>query len=143
MTAGEGWTRGRDHATGIDLGRFGLRERLNVVKIVSQRITRDDLERMAAAIFGNMVKAVVDVDRELLAIDGELHSDLEALLVEDGSKPQSLWGINLYPEMQGDDFVEFDSMINIRPSQGNKSRGVENAQTRDKIVQVVAKRILP
>ncbi len=96
---------------------------------------------MAAAMFGNVVKAVVDVEKALLAVDGELHSDLEALLLEDGSKPQNLWGINLYPELQGDDFVEFDSMINMRPSQGNKSRGVEDSATRAKIIRVVAQRI--
>jgi hypothetical protein len=112
------------------------------VQIVAQQVTLDKLRRMAAAMFGNMVKAVVDVDRELLAVDGELHSDLEALLIENGSSPQDLWGINLYPELKGDDFIEFDSMINMRPSQGNRSRGVESAQTREKIVDVVAKRIL-
>jgi hypothetical protein len=104
-------------------------------------MTLDELKRMAAGMFGDMVKAVVDIDRDLLAVDGELHSDLEALLIDDGSKPQNLWGINLYPEMTGDDFVEFDSMINMRPSQDNRSRGVENAQTRERIVHVVARRI--
>ena len=112
------------------------------MQIVAQQVTLDKLRRMAAAMFGNMVKAVVDVDRELLAVDGELHSDLEALLIENGSSPQDLWGINLYPELKNDDFIEFDSMINMRPSQGNRSRGVESAQTREKIVDVVAKRIL-
>jgi len=96
---------------------------------------------MAAGMFGNMVKAVVDVDRELLAVDGELHADLEALLIDDGSSQRNLWGINLYPEMAGDDFVEFDSMINMRPSQGNTSRGVENERMRARILEVVAKRI--
>jgi len=111
------------------------------MEIITQQATLVELERMAERMFGNMVKAVVDVDREVLAVDGELHSDLEALLIENGSKQQSLWGINLYPEMKGDDFVEFDSMINMRPSQGNRSRGVESSQIRDRIVQVVAKRI--
>ncbi|MBI4436517.1 MAG: hypothetical protein HY590_03775 [Candidatus Omnitrophica bacterium] len=97
---------------------------------------------MAADRFGNLVKAVVDVDRELLAVDAELHSDLEALLLEDGSEQKSLWGINLYPEMQGDDFIEFDSMINMRPSQGNSSRGVENEEMRQRIILIVAKRII-
>ena len=113
----------------------------DTVKIIKNQIAFDELTRMAAAMFGNMVKAVVDIEREVLAVDGELHSDLEALLIEAGSNPQSLWGINLYPELQGDDFVEFDSMINMRPSQGNKIRGVEDAKTREKIIQVVAKRI--
>ncbi len=104
-------------------------------------MTSDELKRMAAGMFGDMVKVVVDIDRELLAADGELHSDLEALLIDNGSKQQSLWGINLYPNMTGDDFVEFDSMINMRPSQGNRSRGVESAETRERIIRIVARRI--
>lgn len=96
---------------------------------------------MAANMFGNLVKAVVDVDKKLLAVDAELHSDLEALLIENGSKQKNLWGINLYPEMKGDDFVEFDSMINMRPSQGNKSRGVVDLELRKKIMEIVASRI--
>ncbi len=109
--------------------------------IITQQITLHELELMAADMFGNMIKAVVDVDREILAVDGELHSDLEALLIEDGSKQQNLWGINLYPKVKGADFVEFDSLINVRPSQGNGTRGVESVQTREKIVRVIAKRI--
>ena len=112
---------------------------IGTMKIVTHQTTSDELKQMAAGMFGDMVKAVVDIDRELLAVDGELHSDLEALLIDDGSKQQSLWGINLYPEMTGDDFVEFDSMINMRPSQGNRSRGVESAQTRERIIRVVAR----
>jgi hypothetical protein len=112
------------------------------MKIITQQVRLDELERMAAAMFGTMVKAVVDVDRELLAVDGELHSDLEALLIENGSKLQSLWGINLYPEMTGDDFIEFDSMINMRPSQGNRSRGVESAQLRKTIIEIVSKKVV-
>jgi len=96
---------------------------------------------MAVESFGNLVKAVVDLDRELVAVDAELHSDLEALLLQDGSKQKNLWGINIYPEMQGEEFIEFDSLINIRPSQGNKSRGVENQETRAKIVAIVNKRV--
>ncbi len=119
----------------------GCGNRNDIVKIIAQQMRLDELELMAERMFGDMVKAVVDVDRELLAVDGELHSDLEALLIENGSKHESLWGINLYPEMKGDDFVEFDSMINMRPSQGNRSRGVESSQIRDRIIQVVAKRI--
>lgn len=99
------------------------------------------LNKMAADTFGNVVKAVVDVDRELVAVDAELHSDLEALLLENGSKQKSLWGINLYPEMQGNDFIEFDSMINMRPSQGNRSRGIGDEGVRAKIIEIVVRMI--
>ena len=96
---------------------------------------------MAVESFGNLVKAVVDLERELVAVDAELHSDLEALLLQDGSKQKNLWGVNIYPEMQGEEFIEFDSLINIRPSQGNRSRGVENRETRAKIIAIVDKRV--
>ncbi|MBI5415619.1 MAG: hypothetical protein HZA29_02270 [Candidatus Omnitrophica bacterium] len=92
--------------------------------------------------FGNFVKAVVDVEREVIAVDAELHSDLEAVLLDEGAKQKDLWGINLYPAMPGDEWIECDSMINVRPSQGNGSRGVENEETRQKIMAIVAKRIV-
>jgi hypothetical protein len=123
------------------MSRIDRRNGSNLMRIVTERLALNELEHMAAGMFGNMVKAVVDVDRELLAVDGELHSDLEALLIENGSKQQSLWGINLYPELQGDEFIEFDSMINMRPSQGNKSRGIESVELRKKITEIVSKRI--
>ncbi len=111
------------------------------MKTVTQKLTSEDLKQMAAALFGDFVKAVVDVERETMAVDAPLHSDLEALLLEDGSKQKDLWGINLYPEMQGDEFIEFDSMINMRPSQGNRSRGVENEGIRKKVIEIVEKRV--
>lgn len=110
------------------------------MKIIIQVLALSELKQMAV-MFGNMVKAVVDVDRELIAVDAELHSDLEALLLADGSKQKSLWGINLYPDMGQDEFIEFDSMINMRPSQGNRSRGVENEEISKKIIEIVTRRI--
>ena len=111
------------------------------MKIVDKKLATDELKKMAVATFGDMVKAVVDVDREIIAVDAELHSDLEALLLEGGSKQKNIWGINLYPDMHGEEFVEFDSLINIRPSQGNRSRGVEKEEIRKKIISIIAKRI--
>lgn len=72
-----------------------------------------------------------------MAIGGELHADEEAVLLGDGSVQADLWGINLYPAESGDAFVEFDSMINVRPAQGNRSRTVEDASTRARIWSVV------
>ena len=109
------------------------------MKILQQKISLDELSKMAAAGFGEMVKGVADIDHELLALDAELHSDLEALLLKEGSKQVSLWGINLYPQASGEDFIEYDSAINLRPSVGNRSRGVESATVKKKIIEVVAK----
>ncbi|MDD5449747.1 MAG: DUF5674 family protein [Candidatus Omnitrophica bacterium] len=115
-----------------------LKNKLSM-KIIREKLTLDELKEMAANTFGDLVKAVVDVDREILAIDAELHSDLEALLLENGSGQNSLWGINLYPEMRGNGFIEFDSIINMRPSQDNRSRGVEDAEIREKIAAIIEK----
>lgn len=112
------------------------------MKIITGKITLEELKQMAAALFGDMVKVVVDVEKELVAVDAELHSDLEALLLQQGSKQKDLWGINLYPDMEGDDFLEYDSLINIRPSRGNKSRGVEDSAIRFRILSTVNKRIV-
>jgi len=112
------------------------------VKIVDTPISLADIKTMAVDRFGNLLKAVVDIERGLMAVDGELHSDEEALLLENGSRQEDLWGINIYPELTGADRIEFDSVINIRPSQGNRSRGVDNQTLREKIVRIVAGLIL-
>jgi hypothetical protein len=102
------------------------------------QLSRAQLLKKAQELFGNMVKAVVDVEEELMAIGGELHADEEALLLQQGSKQKNLWGINLYPELTSD-WIEFDSMINLRPSEQNRSRGVEDFGLRTKIIEIVNK----
>ena len=108
------------------------------MRILDKKIPVNELKKMADASFGDLVKAVVDVNKQLVAVDAELHSDLEALFLEHGSQQKDLWGINFFPAMQGDDFIEFDSMINIRPSQGNMSRGVDDEAMRQKIIGIVS-----
>jgi hypothetical protein len=112
------------------------------LRLVRDRLTRDELALLAEAGFGDMVKAVVDIQRRVMAIGGELHSDEEALLLDDGSVQSDLWGINLYPAEQGEGFIEFDSMINVRPARGNPSRDILDdgvrATIRDVIAQLVA-----
>lgn len=106
-------------------------------KIITDKITMQEVLELAKERFGDMVKAVVDLERRIMAIGGDLHADQEALLLEQGSVQQNLWGINLYPDKSGDGFIEFDSMINVRPSQNNRSRRVENQEIREKIIQLV------
>lgn len=100
-----------------------------------------ELKEMSKNFFGNMVKAVVDIEKNLIAVDAELHSDLESLMLENGSKQKDLWGINFYPDEVAD-FLEFDSMINIRPSQNNFSRGVESEETQKIIKNLIEKRVI-
>ena len=113
------------------------------MEIITEPITLARLREMAERRFGDMVKAVVDVEKAIMAIDGELHADEEGLLLEHGSRQASLWGINIYPDADMGDWIEFDSMINLRPSQGNRRRGVEDPQIRQKIVEIVARLVAP
>ena len=109
------------------------------MKIIKDQITIKEIKEMAQKMFGNFVKAVVDIEDEIIAIDAELHADLEVFLMENGAKQENLWGINIYPEIFGEERVEFDSMINLKPSLGNQTRGVENSQIREKIFKIVDK----
>lgn len=94
---------------------------------------------MTKNMFDNLVKAVVDIDQKVIAVDAPMHSDEEAELIKNGSKQENLWGINLYPEKYGEDFIEFDSMINIKPNQNNRSRGIDDPKIRKIIIQIVNK----
>lgn len=111
------------------------------MKIVKDQISIAEVIKMAEKMFGNLVKAVVDVEKEIIAIDGELHADEETQLLTQGSNQKDLWGINLYPDIEGDDWIEFDSMINIRPSIGNMTRGIEDEIIKKKIIGIIHKRI--
>lgn len=109
------------------------------MKVLEKIITKKELLEGECVLEGPMVKAVVDVRRGLIGIGSELHVDIEQYFLKNGSYQEDLWGINFYPEEEGKDFVEFDSMINIRPRQGNKSRTVENEGVREKIMVLVGK----
>jgi hypothetical protein len=100
-------------------------------------ISRSELRELAQRRFGDMIKGVVDLRRRIMLLDAELHADQESELLADGSSQSDLWGINLYPEVDGPDWLEFDSMINLRPSFGNRSRGVDDAATRDAIAELI------
>ena len=100
-------------------------------------IAKAELRGLAAGRFGEMVKAVVDLERAVMLLDVEMHADAEAELLAGGSQQRALWGINLYPDVRGSDWLEFDSMINLRPSSGNRTRGVDDAATRASIASLV------
>ena len=111
------------------------------MKIIKDKISIEELKKLAEDMFGDLVKAVVDVEREIMAVGGELHADEEALLIENGSEQKNLWGINIYPENENEERIEFDSMINLRPSDDNRSRGVDNPNTQKIIIKIVNKLI--
>lgn len=112
------------------------------IVLIDTPITRTRLKEIAQQRFGDLVKGVIDIEKGIMALGGELHADEEAFLLEKGSRQANLWGINLYPDLNIPEMIEFDSMINLRPSQGNRTRGVESEETRNKISEVVSKLLI-
>jgi len=112
------------------------------LKIVSRSIPKKEILEKHNHFFRSMIKAVVDLKKEIIALDGELHADLEALLIEKDSRQENLWGINLYLEKPLKERIEYTALINIRPSQDNPSMEVENTRIRKKIGEVVNKLII-
>jgi hypothetical protein len=114
------------------------------IEVVREPVSLEHLRALAEGLFGDLVKAVIDVDRGIMVIAGELHADEEAVLLDDGSTQASLWGINLYPAEHGTPgWIDFDSMINVRPRQGNRTRSVDDPEIRRRITTIVDRLVTP
>lgn len=108
------------------------------IRIIKDQISFEQIKEIAQERFGDMVKAVVDIEKKIMTIGGEMHYDEEQVLLGQGSKQDDLWGINIYLEPINGELIEFDSMINIRPKQGNRTRGVEDQNIQKRIKEIVA-----
>jgi Protein of unknown function (DUF5674) len=104
--------------------------------LLESRIEPEELARLVQLFFGDMVKYVVDLDRGIAAVGGELHADAEQLLLEAGSRQADLWGANYYPGKGREGCIEFTSLINIRPSQGNPSMEIADAPVREEVRKI-------
>ena len=109
------------------------------MKLIDKTISKVELKKLSENFAGGLVKAVVDVKKEIMIIDAPMHADEEKELLDRGSNQDNLWGINLYPDLADEDFIEFDSMINVRPRLNNFSRGIESQELKTKIVTIVHK----
>ncbi len=108
--------------------------------LVTDSITVEELKEMSKKMFEDLVKAVVDVEKGIMVVDADMHADQEFFLLENDSNQKDLWGINLFPDHYGtDEFLVFDSMINLRPSSGNRTRSVEDPMVQKKIKEIIAK----
>jgi hypothetical protein len=101
------------------------------IVVVNRQIPPAELARLTALFFEDMVKYVVDLERRVAAVGGELHAD--ALLLEAGSDQKNLWGANYYPGQGEGRCIEYTSLINIRPAQGNRGMEVQDPELRERI----------
>jgi len=109
------------------------------IKIIKERISENELRLFLNKPFVDIIKFVVDVEKEIIALGGEMHADAEQILLENNSEQKNLWGGNIYPEAQGRVRIEYESFINIRPSQNNRSMEIEENELKEKIKNVLEK----
>lgn len=109
----------------------------SIVVVRDQPMNAEQLRALVGRFFGDMVKLVVDVERQIVAVGGELHADAEALLLEDGSRQTNLWGANYYPGLGSEDCIQYTALINIRPAQGNRAMEVQDPEIRRKVQSIV------
>jgi Protein of unknown function (DUF5674) len=76
---------------------------------------------------------VVDVERGVVGLGGDMRADAEQILLEDGSRLADLWGANYYPGRGRDGCIEYTSLINIRPAAGNRSMEIQDPAVRDRV----------
>jgi hypothetical protein len=110
-----------------------MNENAPEIVVIDRRIDSAELARLVDLFFGDMVKYVVDVERRVAAVGGQLHADAEQRLLEAGSRQADLWGANYYPGRAPDDCIEFTALINIRPAQGNRSMLIVDAAVRERV----------
>lgn len=106
-----------------------------MLKIIRSKVDSETIKKVAEDLDG-YIKFVVDVERGLLSAGGLRHFEGEQLLIQDGSKQKNLWGGGL-DRQTGE--IDFDSMINLRPNDGNSSREVLDKDLREKVMEIVKK----
>ncbi len=107
------------------------------IKVFNSKVSKEEILALAEAGYGDMVKGVIDINKRLIALGGELHADAEQVLLDQGSKQVDLWGFNIYPDKSREEYLEYTSMINIRPRQDNKDREIKDLNLRRQIKTII------
>lgn len=89
--------------------------------------------------YNSMIKFAVDIETEKVIFGGEMHADAERVLLENGSLQKNIWGANIYPEREKPDWLEYTSLINIRPTQDNLSMEIFSNEIKNKINAIINK----
>ena len=109
------------------------------MKIIKDKIEISELQEICKnGVFVEVVKAVIDVEKGIMAVDAEMHADLrDALVEQEQSEDKNLWGVNLFPGASGDAFIVITSLINIKPYLDNKNMGIDDSQIKEKVISII------
>ena len=111
------------------------------IKIIKQTISRDEVETLAKEYYEDLIKGVVDIKRELVALGGEMHADAESVLLKDGSEQSNLWGFNILLNEPKDSCLIYESFINIRPRDNNDSLEIKEPSLKETMKRIIFKKV--
>ena len=109
------------------------------ITILDHKINAEEVKKLANLWYGTMIKGTVDIKLERVALGGDYHIEDSELLTSTGSKFEDIWGFNIRFEENKDGILEFDSMVNIKPNFGNRSREVNNEEIIKKATRIIYK----
>ena len=112
------------------------------IKILDHKIDVEEVKKLADLWYGTMIKGAVDIEIGRVALGGDYHIEDSELLTSTGSKFEDIWGFNIRFEENPDGVLEFDSMVNIKPNLGNRSRNISNDEIIKKATEIIYKFII-
>ncbi len=112
------------------------------IRIINQAISGKELKDLAKEFYEDLIKGVVDIERQVVALGGEMHSDAEEVLLRNGSKQSDLWGFNILLDKTKEECLIYESFINIRPRDNNKELEVKNPEIREKMKRIIFAKVL-
>ena len=115
------------------------KESIFMIEIMKTKTRRELLQKLAEEVFGDMAKLVIDVEKGIMAAGGEMHADCEQALLDNGSSQDNLWGANIYPfeDRNSESFIEYHSLINIRPRANNRGMEIEDDKIRQRMKSII------
>ena len=78
-----------------------------MIKVIDKKIDKHILKEICDTHFKTMVTFVVDIKLKKMGVGGELHSDAEEMLINEGSNQEDIWGANLYLYKSADEMAYF------------------------------------
>ena len=121
---------------------FKLKDLCMDIRIIKRPISKNELKDLAKEYYEDLIKGVVDIRLEVVALGGEMHADAEEALLKNGSKQPDLWGFNILLDKEKEDCLIFESFINIRPRDNNKDLEVKNPDIRKKMERIIFEKVL-
>ena len=114
--------------------------RMNI-KLVEDKISLQELREVAKEFYSTMIKGVVDIEKEIAVFGGEYHADANEIILKNGSRQSDVWGFNIYLDKPRESWIEYVSLINIRPQAGNMEMEIQDRDIRDKVKAILHSKI--